>query len=50
DEHPDIKGLFINTGHFRNGVVMAPASARLLVDRMQKHGSFTGYEPYMLDK
>ncbi len=25
-------GLFINTGHFRNGVVTGPASARLLAD------------------
>lgn len=30
--HPDINGLFINTGHYRNGVVTAPASARLCVD------------------
>ncbi|HEY5604162.1 MAG TPA: glycine oxidase ThiO [Gammaproteobacteria bacterium] len=31
-QHPDIAGLFINTGHFRNGVVTAPASARLCAD------------------
>ena len=30
--HPRIEGLFINTGHFRNGVVLGPASARLLAD------------------
>jgi len=30
--HPRIEGLFVNAGHFRNGVVMAPASARLLTD------------------
>ena len=30
--HPSLSNLFINTGHFRNGVVMAPASARLLAD------------------
>jgi len=29
-EHPAISGLFINSGHFRNGVVMAPASASLM--------------------
>ncbi len=33
-EHPDIAGLFVNTGHFRNGIVLAPASARLIVDLM----------------
>lgn len=31
-QHPRIEGLFINTGHFRNGVVLGPASARLLAD------------------
>lgn len=30
--HPTIKGLFINTGHYRNGVVTAPASAALCCD------------------
>ena len=33
-QHPNIKGLFINAGHFRNGVVTAPASAKLLVNLM----------------
>lgn len=33
-QHPDIEGLFINAGHFRNGVVTAPASAKLLVNLM----------------
>ena len=30
--HPSVGGLFINTGQFRNGVVMGLASARLLAD------------------
>ncbi|MHB8390969.1 MAG: NAD(P)/FAD-dependent oxidoreductase, partial [Acidobacteriaceae bacterium] len=33
-EHPEIAGLYVNTGHFRNGIVLAPASARLIVDMM----------------
>ncbi len=32
--HPDVDGLFVNTGHYRNGLVMAPASARLLTEIM----------------
>jgi len=48
DEHPEICGLYINTGHFRNGVVMAPASAQLLVDRMLQRESFTAHGPYAL--
>ncbi len=31
-EHPVLPGLFINAGHFRNGVVLALASARLASD------------------
>ena len=29
---PEIAGLFLNTGHYRNGVALAPGSARLLLD------------------
>jgi glycine oxidase len=31
-EVPDIQGLFLNSGHFRNGVVLGPASVRLMTD------------------
>ena len=47
-EHPEIEGLYLNTGHFRNGVVMAPASARLLVDCLLERDSFTAFGPYRL--
>ncbi len=30
--HPQIENLYYDCGHFRNGVVMAPAAARLLAD------------------
>lgn len=30
--HPEVAGLYINGGHFRNGIVLAPGSARLLAD------------------
>jgi glycine oxidase len=35
DRHPDFDNVFVNTGHYRYGVTMAPASAELLVDLMQ---------------
>jgi glycine oxidase len=47
-EHPEIKGLYLNTGHFRNGVVLAPASAQLLLDIMTGRASFTSPEAYRL--
>lgn len=31
-EHLSLKELYINAGHFRNGIVTGPASARLLAD------------------
>jgi glycine oxidase len=34
DRHPIIENLGINAGHFRNGLVMGPASARLISDLM----------------
>jgi len=30
--HPEIDNLFVNAGHFRNGLVMGPASAKLTAD------------------
>jgi glycine oxidase len=45
-EHNEIKGLYLNVGHFRNGVVMGPASARLLADRMLDRTPFTDPAPY----
>ncbi len=32
--HPHIDNLFLNTGHFRYGLTMAPASAKLICDLM----------------
>ena len=34
--HPDFDNVFVNTGHYRYGVTMAPASAELLVDLMEE--------------
>lgn len=31
-QHPQLENLFVNAGHYRNGVVLAPASTRLLTD------------------
>jgi glycine oxidase len=35
DQHPDFDNIFINVGHYRYGVTMAPASAELLADLME---------------
>jgi glycine oxidase len=46
--HPKVEGLYINAGHFRNGVVMAPASARLLVDLITGRPAAVDPSPYAL--
>ena len=33
-EHPAVEGLWVNTGGYRNGLAMAPATAALLTDLM----------------
>jgi glycine oxidase len=49
-EHPRIEGLFVTAGHFRNGVVMAPASIQVLLELMRIQPGFTDPTPYAIDK
>ncbi len=44
--HPEIEGLFVNAGHYRNGVVMAPASARLLADLILGRSPVLNPDPF----
>lgn len=41
-----IRGLYVNTGHFRNGVVLGPASARLLADQILVKRPILDLKPY----
>jgi glycine oxidase len=34
DRHPQLENLYINAGHFRYGVTMAPASVEVLLEKM----------------
>ncbi|RSD28648.1 glycine oxidase ThiO [Mesobacillus subterraneus] len=34
-EHPDYKGLYIATGHFRNGILLAPVTGVLIADLLE---------------
>jgi glycine oxidase len=49
-KHPTISNLSINAGHFRNGLVMGPASAQLLVDVLLNRPTAVAPEPYRLDR
>lgn len=44
--HPVIEGLYINTGHYRNGVVLCPASCRLLRNLVLGETAIVDPEPY----
>ena len=46
---PDISGLYINAGHFRNGVVLGPASARLMADLVLGRKPILDPAPYAVD-
>lgn len=46
--HPVIDNLSINAGHFRNGLVMGPASARLLADLILERPAVVDPAPYAI--
>jgi glycine oxidase len=46
DRHPDFENVFVNTGHYRYGVTLAPASAELLVDVMEGRTPALDPTPY----
>ncbi|GMQ83503.1 MAG: glycine oxidase ThiO [Gammaproteobacteria bacterium] len=45
--HPDIVNLYINAGHFRNGVVLGPATARMLADHVLRRPAALEQKPYL---
>lgn len=45
--HPTIKNLYLNTGHFRYGLTMAPASARLITALMMDETPPIDASPYV---
>ncbi|QTF93805.1 glycine oxidase ThiO [Halomonas sp. BM-2019] len=45
-EVPEIRGLFVNAGHYRNGLVLAPASSRLMVDMLLRRPPLIDPAPY----
>ncbi len=47
--HPEIQGLYVNSGQFRNGVVLGPASARLVADIVVERSPILDPADYALD-
>lgn len=46
DRHPALENLYINSGHFRYGVTMAPASAEILLNKMSGKSQSLDVSPY----
>lgn len=44
---PGLDGLYVNAGHYRNGLVLAPAATRLLSDILLGRESFMSAEAFM---
>jgi glycine oxidase len=47
--HPTLANLFVNAGHFRNGIVLGPASARLTADLVLGRAPIVDPQPYGLE-
>lgn len=47
---PDIKNLYINTGHFRKGILQAPSSAILLADMFSGDSSFMDIDKFSISR
>lgn len=47
---PDFKNLYLNTGHFRKGILQAPSSALLLVDMLSGESSFMDIGEFTLNR
>ena len=48
--HPKYEGLWFNTGHYANGITLAPGSARLLADLMSGRPPILDPLPYRPDR
>jgi glycine oxidase len=49
DRHPHIGGLYVCSGHFRNGLAMAPASARLMADLVLERPTLLDPAPFRIN-
>ncbi|MBU0594703.1 MAG: glycine oxidase ThiO [Gammaproteobacteria bacterium] len=46
DRHPQLKNLYVNSGHFRYGVTMAPASAEIMANLILGRPQAIDISPY----
>ena len=49
-EHPEIKNLYVNTGHYRYGIVTGLGSVKLLIDHLNNKKSFMNIADFSLER
>jgi glycine oxidase len=47
---PNVEGLFVATGHYRNGLLLGPLTGRRVADHILGGASLTEFEPFGLDR
>ena len=49
-EHPAYKGLYIATGHFRNGILLSPITGVVIADLIEGKPTSVNLEPFRVDR
>ncbi|EPD50553.1 glycine oxidase ThiO [Paenisporosarcina sp. HGH0030] len=49
-EHPVYKGLFIATGHFRNGILLSPITGEIISDLVEGKSTSVNLAPFRVDR
>lgn len=49
-EHPDYKGLFIATGHFRNGILLSPITGEVMTDLIEGKSPSIDISSFRVDR
>ena len=49
-EHPVYKGLFIATGHFRNGILLSPITGEIIADMVEGKPTSLNLKPFRVDR
>jgi glycine oxidase len=47
---PEVEGLFVATGHYRNGILLAPATAALMTQAILGDGIHELIKPFLPDR
>jgi glycine oxidase len=49
-EHPAYKGLFVATGHFRNGILLSPITGEIIADLVERKPTSVDLTPFRVNR